>query len=85
MFVYVRWFTFVCLFTCVGLCVLVYVCLFCLRALVYVCLFMCVGLPLFVCCGLAECYEPNARDQHPLLLDEGQSTLLDPEGAHLQG
>lgn len=31
----------------------------------------------------SECDEPNARDQHSLLSDEGQPSLLDTESPHL--
>lgn len=31
----------------------------------------------------SECDEPNARDQHSLLADEGQPSLLDTESPHL--
>jgi len=50
-----------------------------------VCVCVCVCVCVRVCCGPAECHEPHARDQHPLLPDEGQPAVLDTEGAHVQG
>lgn len=33
---------------------------------------------------LAECHEHDARDQHPILADEGEPPLLDSEGLPVQ-